>query len=108
MEQQDYEKVNTAYLKQLQDLTGTKAKDEGIPVSCDNTQVFDKNVCEDFFTTKINNTPFETKVMIKLPEDDQTITLSDGKQKVFLFPLEVTVTWNDGKTSATVEGVIQK
>jgi len=97
MEQQDYETFSN-YISKNSDvstMTYNSCTDSSL-----NFSVEEAKVCQGFFSTTINNTPFGTTVTLQ--EHD---SLSD-----YLIPVKVTVTWNENRNqqTATVEGVIKK
>lgn len=96
IEQQDYQDIYDTYTTELNPL-GTDPKIELTKASCSKFSSNTK-VCEDFFSTRINNAQFDTTVTISQPNDP----LLQG----YLFPVKVTVTWNN--QTATVEGGIKK
>ncbi|WP_191090677.1 type II secretion system protein [Niallia endozanthoxylica] len=94
-EQQDYETFSNYISKnsEASTMTYNSCADPTLNFSSEEVKV-----CHGFFSTTINNTPFETTVTLQKHE-----SLSD-----YLIPVKVTVTWNENKQTATVEGVIKK
>ena len=96
IEQQDYQDIYDTYTTELNP-SGANPKIELTKASCSKFSS-NKDVCENFFSTRINNAQFNTTVTISQPKD----SLLQG----YLFPVKVTVTWNN--QTATVEGDIKK
>lgn len=95
IEQLDYQSVSNEY----PDLT-KEDKSPEIKLtkeSCNNPIFDNQDVCNDFFSTAIND-KFHTTVTIMKPNDPQL--------QGYLFSVKVTSTWSN--QTATVEGVIKK
>ncbi|UII55054.1 type II secretion system GspH family protein [Cytobacillus spongiae] len=103
MEQQDYDVFKDYYWTTSEwndstpvqkELTLTNCEDKN---SSSNEHIFEESVCKGFFTTRINNQVFNTKVVVE--------SHGDPKLKEYLIPVEVHVSWGD--QTATVRGVIK-
>ncbi len=110
-EQQDFEKIYQAYFKENDEITEKEIN----PVNCNDVLIGEKteivfddpSVCKSFFSTKINNVDYESKVIFtrgiendEIPEEDKP----DLQEQ--LIGVEVTVMWNS--QTASVRGLIQK
>ena len=93
-EQQDFDRIDKAYFPEVEEFE-IKCDDK-LPGS--EETVFEPSVCENFVSTKINNTEFTTTVKLKEHE-----SLNE-----YLIPVKISVTWGQPEQTAFVEGVIKK
>lgn len=110
-EQQDFEKIYQAYFNENDDISEKEINHENCNdalIGEKTEMVFDDpSVCKSFFSTKINNVDYESKVIFtKGIESDEVPDKNAPDLQEQLIGVEVTVMWNS--QTASVRGLIQK